>query len=212
MAGKQETNLMIDDKDLSDSTLRFILWKALERYSTRDLLNFLYDHDPIVRTSAAKQLQLRGTPEIFRKVKLLCHHKTDTVREIAAFVLGQLGTPQFPFKKQSVSVLIKLLKKDSSHEVRAAAAAALGHLGSNEAMESLLQSVHDKHDQVRTCVAFALGSMLPSTKVEDVLRKLSFDKKREVRSWARLSLDILKDRKVKASLASPRRRKTKGSG
>lgn len=79
---------MIDDKDISDSTLRFILWRALQSYSTQELLDLLLDVDPIVRTAAAKQLHLRSEPSIFNKVCELSSNERDEVREISAFVMG----------------------------------------------------------------------------------------------------------------------------
>jgi HEAT repeat protein len=190
---------MIDDKDISDSTLRFILWRALQSYSTQELLDLLLDEDPIVRTAAAKQLHLRSEPSIFNKAYELSLHQRDEVREISAFVLGQLGTPNQPYKERSIPILIALLNNDSSHEVRAAAAAALGHLNANQATADLLKAARDPNDDVRTCVAFALGSLNPTKEIEEILNQLIADKNNDVKEWAELSLELIQDKQTLAS-------------
>ncbi len=188
---------MIDDKDASDSTLRLILWKALQKYSTARLCTLLSDNDPIVRTSAAKQLHLRGTKAIYLKATELCEHEKTDSREIGAFLLGQLGAPKRPFRKQSIPILVNLLGNDPSMEVRAAAAAALGHLEAVEASGELIGRAIDPSPEVRVCVAFALGALKHSREIGTALRKLSRDENNEVREWADLSLEILQDKSTR---------------
>lgn len=188
---------MIDDKDISDSTLRLIVWKALQRYSTAKLIALLSDHDPIVRTSSAKQLHLRGTKAVFRTAAELCEQESDDLREIGVFLLGQLGTPQRPFRRESIPIASNLLMNDSSHEVRAAAAAALGHLGATETSHELIQVAGDSSPEVRACIAFALGAMKPSQEIDNVLRSLFHDQDGEVREWAELSLEILQQKSLR---------------
>ncbi|MDH5668541.1 MAG: hypothetical protein OEY86_11065, partial [Nitrospira sp.] len=77
---------MIDAKDITDSTLRLILWNALKKYSTKRLSELLYDTDHIVRTSAAKQLHLRGTRAVYKKAADLCRQELDYLREIGVFI------------------------------------------------------------------------------------------------------------------------------
>lgn len=189
---------MIDDKDASDSTLRLIVWKALQRYSTAKLIALLSDHDPIVRTSSAKQLHLRGSKTVFRKAAELCEQERDDLREIGAFLLGQLGTPKRPFRKESIPIVSNLLMNDSSHQVRAAAAAAIGHLGATEASRELIDMAGDSSPEVRACIAFALGAMKPSQEIANVLRSLSHDQDNEVREWAELSSEILQEKSLRA--------------
>ena len=201
---------MIDDKDSSDSTLRLILWKALQKYSTARLCALLSDNDAIVRTSAAKQLHLRGNKAAYRKAVELCAHENGELREIGAFLLGQLGTPKRPFRKQSIPILVNLLVNDPFHEVRAAAAGALGHLQATEASNELLSIAGDSSSEVRACVAFTLGALNHSPEIEATLHTLSQDENSEVREWAELSLEILQDklphRRIRRHSSRPVRR------
>lgn len=194
---------MIDDKDASESTLRLILWKALQKYSTARLCTLLSDSDPIVRTSAAKQLHLRGTRVVYQKASELCEHEEADSREIGAFLLGQLGIPKRPFRKHSIPILVNLLGNDPSMEVRAAAAAALGHLQAVEATAELVDRASDPSPDVRMCVAFALGALKHSRKIGTTLRKLSRDENNEVREWADLSLEILEDKSTRKHVRPP---------
>ncbi len=189
---------MIDDKDVSDSTLRLIVWKALQRYSTAKLIALLSDHDPIVRTSSAKQLHLRGSKTVFRKAAELCEQENDDLREIGVILLGQLGTPKRLFRKESIPIVRNLLMNDSSHQVRAAAAAALGHLGATETSHELMQMAGDSSPEARACIAFGLGAMKPSQEINNVLHSLSRDQDTEVREWAQLSLEILQEKSLHA--------------
>ena len=191
---------MIDDKDPSESTLHFILWQALKNYSTDELIVFLKDNDYIVRTAVAKELHIRGTAKIFDEAKSLCSNDKSDVREIAAFLLGQLGTPTFPYKNESIPILVALLEKDGSYEVRSAAAAALGHLGSEQPIEdevvytSLLSRATDPAADVRACVAYALSSLKYSEEVGQTLSQLCLDENKEVQEWATISLEIFFDK------------------
>jgi hypothetical protein len=181
---------MLDRKDASESTLRLILWKALESYPTNELCELLSDPDPIVRTSAAKQLHLRADPSILRYGMELCTREKAYLREIGAFVLGQLGTPKFPFRSEAIGVLARLLSRDRSAIVRSAAAAALGHLGADEAKQVLLKLTKDQSQSVRLSIAFALGRVSANDAVRNALRRLTRDRNQEVREWARLSQEL----------------------
>lgn len=190
---------MIDDKDITDSTLRFILWKALREYSTDELLELLEDKDVIVRTSAAKQLQLRPETKVYHAVMQLVENQKAYKREMGAFVLGQFGTPNFPYKEQSVFVLARLFD-DFSADVRATAVASIGHLGSEKPndneilLDKIIKLSTDLNENVRLCCAYTLGSFIKSQKVIDILEKLLLDSSSNVREWAELSIDIITNR------------------
>ena len=194
---------MIDDKDLSESTLRFIVWEALKNYSTDELLTLVEDEDPIVRTSAAKQLHFRPDKKVFEKSIDLISSAKDYEREIGAFLLGQLGTPNHPYKMQSFPYLVRLMS-DTSSEVRASAVAAIGHLGSsnpiddNNLLNCVIQLAEDKCSDVRFCCAFALASF-NSDDARKALNSLIADRCKIVRDWAKTSLEIIHERQARSA-------------
>jgi len=188
---------MIDEIDSTDSTLRLLLWKTLKNYSSAELLNLICDSDYVVRTAAAKQLHFRPESEVFDRVLKLCSSDIEFEREISAFILGQLGTPKKPYREQSISPLLSLMQ-DASVDVRAAAAAAFGHLFYKDmpvvVEEALFDRVNDNDATVRCNVALALGSATNIDQAEKILLQLLSDLDEEVREYAALSLDILLDR------------------
>lgn len=189
---------MIDDPDYTNSTIRLLAFQALKHWKTSAIFPLLSDEDYIVRSAAARELQIRGEKDTYEKLQNLVGNPVPYVREIAAFVLGQLGTPKFPFKEQSIPLLQNLLS-DDDFEVRAAAVAAFGHLGTDgmpEVVEDqLVAMADDQSEDVRECLACALGSSSGSEKVVATLTRLQNDKSENVRSWADIGLELLEDKK-----------------
>ncbi len=187
---------MIDDIDSSESTLRLLASESLKKWSLKGVLKLLTDDDYIVRTLAARELQIRGDHEIYDYVVDLVKDDKDYIREIAAFVLGQLATPKMPFKDNSVPLLLNLIT-DESYEVRATTAASLGHLCFEKMPEdvevALLKASNDCNSDVRACTGYALGNSTGSEEVIQTLRNLLKDESKEVRDYAELGLDILKE-------------------
>jgi hypothetical protein len=181
----RERKIMIDIGVDSDGTaLRMLIAQALRLYPTSSLYSFLEDRSVPVRTAAARQIQIRGERESLDHAVNLLDDKRASVREIAVFILGQLGTPTYPYKAESVEKIVVKLNADSSGMVRAAAAAALGHLQSYEAIPALIEAARDESIAVRVCVAGALVSMGRSSKARAALRVLQTDASEEVRRWA----------------------------
>jgi len=183
--------------DREGHSLRFLVWQGLKKCSTMTLFQFLEDGDVIVRSTAARELQLRGGQNVFDRTGQLLQSKSKTTRELAAFVLGQLGTPKRPYKKESTKLLMKLLRSETNAVVRATAISSLGDLKAIEALPLIIKYAKDPSPSVRGSVAFAIG-MTYSEKSKEiplpllkVLRKLRNDKARVVREDAALGLDLL---------------------
>lgn len=179
---------MIDSENLGESTLRLLVFQALKLYSTEVLITFLEDKDSIVRTAAARELHTRGGSAVFDAAETLSKAKRFEVREIAAFLHGQIGTPHLPFREQSIATLLDMLN-DDYFEVRAAALFSLGHLRATDALSHALKLVEDAAPEVRTGVAFFLGAVPTSNEVLTALDNLSKDKNAEVRDWAFFALE-----------------------
>ncbi len=188
---------MIDDADYSNSTIRLLVFQALKHWGSKPLFSLLFDEDYIVRSAAARELQTRGEQETFHNLKDQLTDSRGYVREIFAFILGQLGTPERPFKQESIPLLMNMLDDDDD-EVRAASVCALGHLFSHDMPEDvevrLSSMVDDSAEDVRGCLAFALGNSSGSRNTVDVLNQLVQDDNKEVRSWAETGLKLLKNK------------------
>jgi HEAT repeat protein len=170
--------------DKNGSSLRLLIAQALRLYPTSSLYSFLEDRSVPVRSAAAREIQIRGEIESFKHVVQLANDRRPYVREIAIFILGQLGTPAYPYKADSVDLIAAKLAQDPSSAVRAAAAAALGHLKAYPALDGLVAAAVDDSVAVRACVAAALLSMKRSSKARNALRALKNDASDEVRRWA----------------------------
>lgn len=190
----EDENIMIDDTDLSVSTIRLLASQTLKKWTVSSILKLLEDDDYVVRTLASRELHQRGGQDVFDEMVKFSSSPTGFVREIAAFVLGQLGTPNMPFKNESLPILLRLITDDQS-EVRAAAAAAMGHICfSNmpeEVEESLYKAASDVDNDVRCCVASSLGNASRTDKTWAVLDVLLQDSDSQVREYAQLGKDIL---------------------
>jgi len=123
---------------------------------------------------------------------------------MSAFVLGQLGVPDHPFREHSVPILIKLASSDPSPSVRSAAVASLGHLRANRSLPAVVKAAQDLSADVRLSAAFALGKLKLTADAARILRKLVRDRDSKVREWAILSLN-LRRRKGKQKDATAKR-------
>lgn len=186
---------MIDDFDLTRDTLRLLIRQALKEWNTEALLSLLTENDPLVRTAVARELQIRGDKTIFEEVKKLASSSSPQLREIAAFILGQLGTPLYPYKHESLPILLSLVT-DSSADVRSATAAAFGHLGYETILDDVERALiilcSDEHDDVRACAAFALGKSSGRQEIKDLLTDMLSQE--NVGDYADLGLELLEDK------------------
>jgi len=133
--------------------------------------------------AATVQLTTRGGITNFQKAVEFCQSTDPSIRAEGASILGQLGTPERPFREESTPILISLLENDANECVRGAAAAALGHLCDESAIPFLLKSATDHSSEVRFNTAFALGCF-DNINVVSALIILSTDLDDDVRNWA----------------------------
>ena len=164
-------------------SLRLLVFQAIQLYPSHALIPFLNDRTDIVRTAAARELQIRGEVETFDLAEKMIKSRRSLDRDLGAFLLGQLGTPRMPYKKRSVPLLIPLLT-DRSALVRESAASALGHLQAKEAIAALVAASDDPVADVRRGVASALISFPRNKAARLCLRKLANDIDEDVRYWA----------------------------
>ena len=168
------------------------LFQEMKQKSDEELYLVIIEKNCDEKHAAASQLTTRGGKANFQKAIEFCNSKNPNVRVEGAHILGQLGTPKRPFKKESTPILINLLEHDTNEYARASAAAALGHIENPEVVLVLVKHIADPSENVRHDLAFALGCYnLPE--VVNPLIVLSNDPSPEVRSWATFGLGTCVD-------------------
>jgi HEAT repeat protein len=183
---------MLDSDDDNSKLSRYFVRKGMSDLSTSQLIDILTDDDHIVRSCAGFLLHLSGgSSEDFDRIVGLTAHAEAYVREAAAYVLGQFGTPEYPFRAASVPLLTRMAH-DADDEVRLSAVSALGHLRGDDAWEVILSAATDSSPDVRWVVAFLLEFMDGSERSLIALTQLAMDADPEVSAAARESLDGLR--------------------
>ena len=199
---------MIDDLDSSASLLRLLVSQGLKSWPWEALLRASLDKSVIVRTAAARELHVRPEVDaIFERIIPMLGSRDAGTREIAAFILGQLGTPAMPRREGSFPHLATLLS-DQSSSVRSVAVSSIGHLahgGMPKAIEDKLVALRDDASaDVRAMVAYALGNSSGHGEAMITLEQLIRDPQPEVAEHASLGMDILEVRGGR--VGSPKRR------
>lgn len=180
----------VDSPDTTAERDDFDIWEQMKGYSFKVLYGELDSPNESRRFAAAKELQLRGGKTTFNYAVTLTKSERSQSREISAFLLGQLGTPERPFAESTMPLLVDLLAKDTAPNVRAAAAAAIGYLGLADGFSAIENALSDGDVSVREYAAFALGRLHDLRAVERLLQ-LTFDNNPEVVYWAVVGLGNL---------------------
>jgi HEAT repeat protein len=171
-----------------------------ERKSTEELftaaLEGEYDGDSA--WEAVSVLRLRGTPEVFELAKRHCKSENPKARARGLSVLAQLGAgkpdTERPFMAYGVSLAIEHLH-DSDEEVVRCAAWALSHLGTQQAVLSLIALRSHPDSDVRQAVACCI-ELRKHPEAVSILQALMEDTDEVVRDWATFALgssDVEKD-------------------
>jgi HEAT repeat protein len=186
----------IDLLGASDDKLRFILLQTLQSHSEEHLFELVLEEDIVLRTAAARELHTRATSKTFEFAVQLVHSPRFGEREIAAFILGQLGSPVRIFHQESLKLLLGLID-DPYYEVRATAAGAIGFIAVGideqipDVVDSLVRLKTDKHDSVRASLAYALA-FLRFDKSNDCLISMIDDNSAEVQEAVDFALEMHK--------------------
>jgi HEAT repeat protein len=171
--------------------------KPSGRYD-RDLVQIALnsDYESDAYCDAVRELQKRGTREVFEISSELCDGEEMNARRVGLDVLGQLGYEQGrPFLAESLPIALRLAD-DTEQAVRRSALAALGNLGDAQALPVLLSHMADPDAGTRLVVAQAMPSVLadpPQPEGVRALIRLSDDGDPQVRDWATFDLGSLLD-------------------
>jgi HEAT repeat protein len=164
----------------------------LESKSTEELflatLDGEYDDDS--PWEAVHVLQGRGIPEVFEVAKRFCASENPKARARGLSILAQLGAGspdvERPFMDDSVSIAVGHIR-DSDPEAVRCAAWALSHLGTQQAVLSLIELRNHWDPEVRQAVAFCIP-LRKHPEAVSVILALMDDRNEEVRDWATFAL------------------------
>jgi methionyl-tRNA formyltransferase len=132
----------------------------------------------------------RGDEEVLFRARAMAVDSDPRVRGVAAYVLGQLGTPSRTFPAESAAALEAMAAGEPDAEVLAAVAHGFGHLGEEYGLETLLRLSSHPEARVREGAATALAGRRDEQALAALIA-LSDDDEAEVRDWATFALGIL---------------------
>jgi hypothetical protein len=135
-------------------------------------------------------LAYRGDEEVLFGARAMAEDGDPLERGIAAFLLGQLGTPVRTFPAESAAALEAMAEREQDPGVLEAIAHGFGHLGDAYGMDTLLRLSGHDDARVREAAAIALAGRSAAPAV-DALIRLSRDEQSDVRDWATFALGML---------------------
>ena len=135
-------------------------------------------------------LAYRGDEQVLFRAREMAEDEDPRERGIAAFLLGQLGTPVRTFPVESAAALEAMAAREQDPGVLEAIAHGFGHLGDPYGLETLLGLSNHGDARVREAAAIALAGRGAAPAV-DALIRLSRDEQSDVRDWATFALGML---------------------
>jgi HEAT repeat protein len=165
------------------------------------LTTLTQDSDPSIRASAAEKLGSCGS-DGYGVLAVLETDSDPTVREAVATAYGEIGV------QDAVRWLTDAAHSDTDKHVKEASTAALGAIGDNASLETLLALISDGPPQVRRR-AIAAITVFEDDRVETAIKRAALDRNPGVREAAEMVVG--KQLTVEAP-ASPDARDSRGSG
>ena len=168
-----------------------------EKRDIQGLIRALKNEDYLVRKDAAIALKKVGDETAVKSlIESMKYEKWQddytvliAVRENSAEALGIIGD------KRAIQPLIGTLIEDSDEEVRWKAAAALGKLNDESAVDALIAALNDKSWAVRRNATIALGDIGDEKGYEPLLSSIN-DKDWHVRKYAAIALGKIGDERA----------------
>ena len=135
-------------------------------------------------------LAYRGDEAVLFRAREMAGDPDPVSRGVAAYLLGQLGTPVRTFPAESAAALDAMAEKETDPEVLAAIAHGFGHLGEEYGIDTLLELAAHPEARVREAVAISLAGRAQDAALEALIA-LSADDATDVRDWATFALGSL---------------------
>jgi len=159
-----------------------------ESLASSELISLaLREMDDEIRWSYVQTLHVRGGLEIFEAALKLCKSKNPLDATLGADILGQLGTPDFPFHEASMPALLEIFDNHEEENPLQAATMALGRTGDSRAAKKLIELKDHESAEIRFAVVHGLGFYEDEKSVKAVI-ELSTEEDEDVRNWATFGL------------------------
>lgn len=172
----------------------------IERGELEQMIELLMDDDEHRRYDVALDVTKGGAAVVPRVIEL-ADDVRPRMREMACYILGQLGypDPNIPgsrvYTPEGVPTLVRVLENDADEEVQASAAHALGFQKVPSTLPALCRAALHPSPEVRYAAAHALGSFYAEiweeaearphrASVTQALLRLMDDEDDDVRDWA----------------------------
>lgn len=163
----------------------------------------LGDYDDEKAWAAVSALRVGENREIFERAAEWCQSEDPLKKARAADILCQLRhadppgaflkPPEWLCRDESYALVTSLLETERDPVVLNSVIHALGHLGSREAVPSILRYQDHPDAKIRFAVAFALGCFPNDGESVAGLIKLTSGPDPDVRDWAVFGLGVLGD-------------------
>lgn len=183
----------------SESDLYILAWQRVKQLTNSELLCFVRSKDALVRDLVIQEFHIRPSREVFEIAATLIRDKKARAREAGYLILGQLGSPDRPFRDNSVPLIMQGLKSEKSVSVQCAIAYAIGHLVPPEAqhemiIDGLSHYVDSNRKSLQIAVSFAVAGLSMSGQLNRLLEKLLSGENQDVREWVDISLEAIQSR------------------
>jgi HEAT repeat protein len=151
------------------------------------IARILTESDEEVAWELIAIMHCRGTRDVFDAAKALCQSGCVVERTLGANILGQLGVPDRTYPRESVDLLLGLLRTEQDEAVLDAALIALGHTHDPRAVSAVVRLANNPSANVRYAVAFSLQGLLDAVAIQTLIG-LATDSAAIVRDWAMFAL------------------------
>ncbi|WP_353327981.1 hypothetical protein [Chitiniphilus shinanonensis] len=181
-----------------DSGIYILAWQRAKQLTNLELINFVRSRDAATRNLIIQELHARPFEDVFQAALLLISEGQAQSRASGYLILGQLGTPDRPFRDRSTPIILQGLEKERVATVQSAILYAIGHLKPPQSThKEILKKIHyllsKKTRSILIASAFSLRGLSISEELELVVRKIVESGDPEAIDWALLGIESLKD-------------------
>ncbi len=182
-----------------ESDLYILAWQRVKQLTNRELLCFICSKDALVRDLIIREFHLRPSREVFEIAVALIHDKRAQARESGYLILGQLGSPNRPFRDDSMPLIMLGLESERSVSVQCAIACAIGHLEPPQSfhtkiIDGFLRYLDSNRKSLQLAIAFAVARLSTSDQLDRLLEKLLSSGDPDVKEWVEIGLEAIQSR------------------